>query len=245
MGNHKTLNLLYIGAGLDIKNMLTYVNKHISILNDNYACKDRVYICVDSLPRTPIQNDTSINYGKYKKDFTDELIKMCEESGFELREAISLDTKYVYNAMSCLKKVCYSCCGYTTPAYINPELWIFTNYKTNETIKYYLSTNIEVNQHELLLNDIRKSNVLYIHKHLPSSVLFSLYNRKPRKIVATYETCFQVNKTTKGSILKVLNYNINFFYRYILVLPDKNKIYNDFNDFKDKLHRFNKNVNNI
>ena len=46
MGNHKTLNILYIGAGLHIKNMLTFVNKNTSILNDNYVCNEKVYIAL-------------------------------------------------------------------------------------------------------------------------------------------------------------------------------------------------------
>lgn len=244
MVNRKNLNILYIGAGLDIKNILDYTNKNINILNDNYVCKERTYICVDSLPRTIHQTTRTINYKEYVSEFTDELIKICEERGFELKEALELDNTFVSN-ISILKYLYYSCVGYKAPRYINPELWIFTNHRTNETIRYYISTNIEINQHELLVRDIRNSNILYVNTYLPSSILFELFNRKPRKIVTTHTTCLQINKTNQNSILKVLNHNINFFYRYILVLGDKNKIYNDFNDFKDKLLKYNKNINNI
>ena len=87
MVNRKTLNVLYIGAGLDIKRILNYVNTNINTLNDNYVCKERVYICIDNLPRSPQQTSTRIQYKHYKKNFTDDLIKVCEENDFELREA--------------------------------------------------------------------------------------------------------------------------------------------------------------
>ena len=245
MVNRKIIRILYIGAGLDVKNILDYVNKNINVLNDNFVCKQREYICVDSLPRSPNQTLQSISYKNYVNNFTDNLIKICEERGFELKEAIQLDDTYRQNTLSLTKKCYYSFCGHIIPTHINPELWIFTNYKTNETIRYYISTNVDVNQHELLVRDIRNSNILYINKYIPSCVLFELYNRKQRKIVATCDTNFQVNKTNKDSILKVLNYNINFFNKYILLMPDKYRIYNDFNDFKDKVIKYNKNLNNI
>ena len=244
MVNRKTLNILYIGAGLDIAGVLNYVNTNINMLNDNYVCKVRVYICIDTLPRSPQQTSSQIQYKQYKTNFTDDLIKVCEEHNFELREAIQLDNTYGLR-VSCYKQMYYSCCGYEKPEYINPELWIFTNYKTNETIKYYISTNIEVNQDEQMVRDIRNSHILYINKHIPSEVLFQLYNRKTRKIVATAETSFQINKVTKGSILKILNYNINFFHRYILVTESDSRIFNDFNDFKTNLQLYNKNLNYI
>jgi hypothetical protein len=242
MGTHKTLRILYIGGGLDIKTTVEYVRKNINILNDNYVCNERIYICVDSLPRTPNQTSSTIDYSQYTVTFTHNLIKICEELGFELKEAIELDNNYAENRVGFAKKLYYKCRGYICPEYINPQLWIFKNYKTNETIRYYISTNIETTkENELLVKDIRESNILYIHKYIPSSVLFELYNKKARKIVATYDTVFQVNKTTKDSILKVLNYNINFYRKYILITPDKtNRLYNDFNDFKDKSIKYNK-----
>jgi len=241
MGNHKTLRTLYIGAGLDIKNTIEYIRKNIAILNDHYVCKENIYICVDSLPRTIHQNSKKINYSHYLHTFTDDLIKICEDLGFELKEAIELDSTYAQYELSCIKYIYYSCCGNICPEYINPQLWIFKNYRTNETIRYYISTSIEIHsEHELLVRDIRDSDILYINKYIPSSILFELYNRKSRKIVSTHNTVFQINKTTKDSILKILNYNINFFKTYILIAPDNtNRIFNDFNDFKDKSIKYN------
>ena len=242
MGNHKTLRTLYIGAGLDIKNTIEYIRKNIAILNNNYVCKEPIYICIDSLPRSIHQTSTTINYSHYNNTFTDELLKICEELGFELKEAIELDNTYAKHNLSCFKNLYYNCCGHLCPPYINPQLWIFKNYKTNETIRYYISTNIETtNISELLIRDIRDSDILYINKYIPSSILFELYNRKSRKIVATYDTVFQINRITKESILKILNYNINFYKTYILIAPDKtNRIFQDFNDFKDKSIKYNK-----
>jgi hypothetical protein len=250
MVNKKTFKILYIGAGLDIKTLLQNTETHIDILHlqntkpntsenkleinsSSSLNMTRIYVCVDSLPRSSDQTEVDILYTKYKQDFAYELISICETHGFELQQAIELDTTFSSSKVGIYKRIYYYCFGYNVPDYINPELWVFTNYKTHETIRYYISTNIEVNQHELLLHDIRDSDILYINTYIPSCVLFDIYHKKHRKLVCTEATSFQLNSITKNSILKILNYNINFFKSYIRLFADKTyTIFDSFNDIK-------------
>jgi hypothetical protein len=61
------------------------------------------------------------------------------------------------------------------PPHSNPTLFYFVNTKTNQILKYYVSTNILYNLSTELFNDINKSDILIISNYFPNKRLFELY----------------------------------------------------------------------
>ena len=75
----------------------------------------------------------------YKEKFIYNLVTYCGDCGFTLDSVSTTDKNYYKKIMTCNQRIYYLFNKF--PKYINPTLLAFTNQKTGQTIKYYISTN--------------------------------------------------------------------------------------------------------
>ena len=74
----------------------------------------------------------------------------------------------------------------------NPGMLIFTNNKTSQIEKYYISTNVKLNMCERLEADIRESWGLIIAGYHPNKIILD-YISKPIKLYCYTGTCYYLN----------------------------------------------------
>lgn len=216
--------ILYIGTGL-----------HVEPVIDFSEVKD--FIFIDTQPRSEF-DDCHVFFDKrmYKKNFILNLIKKFKILNFELVETIVLDKKFKKTYLSIIQKIYYK------PSNINPTILYFVNKKTNQTVKYYVSTNIKINYHKLLDFDLSSSDTLLISGHFPDDKLLN-YIDKPKKLVCYsgtvykcdiqeidektilpylkdtkyFSKCFFVNKKKNYKITEYENYNEMFKHNFIIL----------------------------
>lgn len=153
--------LLFIGASLNIK-----------IIDDFPNVKQFVF--VDSQPRSK-EDKYYFSDKDYNDKFIDKLLIIMNEYGFILSNIFLLDETYHTKILNLKKSLYYS--FYPLPLNLDPELLLFVNYKTNQEIKYYISTNIDYNMNYSLLYDIQNSDALIINEYKPSIKLFEYFNK--------------------------------------------------------------------
>jgi hypothetical protein len=138
MDEEEIKKILYIGADLNIN--------IVNIFNDV-----KIFVFVDNQPRSK-SDRYYFSDRDYNSNFIDKLLIIMYENGFKLSKNFSLDKNYHNNILNLKKKFYYSI--FDLPTYINPELFIFENNKTNQVVKYYISTNINDNMNESLYFDL-------------------------------------------------------------------------------------------
>lgn len=172
--------LLYIGSGIDFEPIV-----HFS--------KVKEFIFIDTLPRSEFDGyvfNGSLFYDEfYRHKFIDLMITNANKYGFELIEKISLDSEYYLKILTTEQKKLWSDNFLSKFPDINPCLMIFTNSKTYQTIKYYISTNIESNICESLKKDIIESTGIIISGYHPDKIILE-YISKPIKLYCYSQTCY-------------------------------------------------------
>ncbi len=151
-------SLLYIGAGIDVD-----VTK--------YFPQVEKFILIDIQPRSEHDRADSFDPLFYRDRFYPKLIESTKTNGFTLIKTKILDTQYYNKIFSLRQKIYYTIFRYQMPKYINPTLLTFRNDSTNQTIKYYISTNIHSNMNTELERDIRESDGLIVSGHNPNDKL--------------------------------------------------------------------------
>ena len=204
--------LLYIGTGTHIDPVL-----HFPLTKE--------FIFVDTLPRSNKDSPKVFNKKLYNIYFIDKLMQTCEENNFMLTEIIELDNKYKNKIFTLQQKIKYI---FEPLKYINPTLLIFTNLLSEQTIKYYISTNIEYNINSRLILDIEESDGLIISNYSPSTKILD-YFKKPKIFIGYSNMNYVINpsdifdKMKRESIIYMMYTNkseiiSNFFYKYYLVI---------------------------
>ncbi len=172
-------SLLYIGAGthLDIFKHFPYVEK---------------FILVDTQPRGYCNYNDSKNifdYGCYVKSFIGNLITQMCKNNFMLTSITKLDKKYYKKIFNTKQKIYYKLFKHKIPEFINPSLLVFNNIKSNQMVKYYISTSIEYNLTNELYQDIKETDGLIVSGHNPNLKLLDILDR-PIKFYGYSSTCF-------------------------------------------------------
>ncbi len=179
--------ILYIGAGLDI-----YITRQL-----NEACD---FIFVDSQPRSAYDDNTRFRKSLYNNSFLNNLIKEAYSLGFIFKKTIPLDNTY-YKKILTLRQTIYYLFN-KMPECINPMLVLFYNNKTQQSIKYYISTNIVKNMNKDLIDDISSCDALYVSGYNPNNC-FLFYVNKPIIFIGSSNTIYNFNDYTEEDLDEV------------------------------------------
>ena len=169
--------VIYLGVGCHIDPVV-----HLPNVNE--------FVFIDIQPCSEFDNK-SFNKDFYKTNFYDELIQKCTILGFDLQLIKELDNKYYKKIFTIKQKIYYFYCYKKTPKFINPTLLVFTNNKTKQILKYYISTNILYNMNELLLDDIRESDALIMSGYNPHTKLLNYFD-KPKIFLGYSKTNYTI-----------------------------------------------------
>lgn len=204
--------ILYIGAGTHIDPVM-----HFPLTQE--------FVFVDTLPRSDRDLPKTFNKKYYNIYFIDKLVQICEENNFKLKQIIELDKNYMNKILSIKQKINHI---FNPIKFINPTIFIFTNLLSGQTIKYYISTNIEYNMNSNLITDIEDSDALIISKYSPPTKLLD-YFIKPKIFIGYSNVNYNIDlndifdNKKRDSIVYIMNTNkteiiSNYFYKYYLVI---------------------------
>lgn len=200
-------------------NKILYIGtwNHIQPVRDFPLVKE--FIFIDTQPRSEF-DDKSFYQGFYKQNFYDDLIHKCICFGFHLKSKEVLDSTYYKSIFTLWQRIYYSLWN-VLPHHINPTLLTFFNERTRQTIKYYISTNIEYNMTVSLQQDIEEADALVVSGYHPNIKLLE-YFTKPKIFIGYSNTCYDLNKDKEeedNSIISVLHQTekSEYFYKYITV----------------------------
>lgn len=175
--------LLYIGAGLDFKPSI-----HFNQVKE--------FVFIDTQPRSKfdgvIHNRSLFFDGFYRHKFIDLLVKNAAKYGFELIERIELDLDYHKQILTQEQKDFWGMNFLEKFPDTNPGMLIFTNNKTSQMVKYYISTNIKLNMCERLKIDIAETTGLIIAGYHPDKIILN-YISSPIKLYCYTRTCYYLD----------------------------------------------------
>ncbi len=218
-------SLLYIGSGL-----------HIEIFKDFPYVKK--FVLVDTLPRSPYDLQNTFCNRLYKKNFVGDLISLLSKNNFTLTSITKLDEKYHEQIFSTKQKIYYEMSEHKIPEFINPTLLIFNNIKSNQMIKYYISTNFQLNLDEELFLDIKEVDGIIVCAHHPNKQLLDLLDR-PIKFYGYSSTSFSYNPENlylKNTIVEWIYENpvhaVKYFNEFYSVDKKNSNIYQVKNIFE-------------
>ena len=142
------------------------------------------FIYVDIQPRG--ENETShYDESGYKHNFVNDLTQKCFRFGYELLDDYPMDDEYVYTLLKGNKQHNWE----SKYPHINPHVFLFKNKYTNQTLKYYISTNFLYNMSPELRNDMCYADGLILSGYFPNKQLLQ-YFTEPKTIIGFTETYF-------------------------------------------------------
>jgi len=217
----------------DVKKVL-YIGSKLNIDYINEFPNANEFVFVDTLPRSSWDHTKFISK-LYDNFFINALNTNLKIQGFELIRRIEIDPTYYKKIMTCNQRLFTR---FHNIKYVNPCLLIYLNDKTNKTIRYYVSTNIEYNMNKLLRYDIKTSDSLLISSYVPNAILMK-YMETPKKLFGYSHTCFKpsIQQRIEKTIVDFLkeNYDIahTYFTEYFSICSDTGIItsYSHFYDF--------------
>ena len=170
--------LLYIGAGLDLKPLVDFL-------------ETTEFVFVDVQPRSEFDKPEFWFEGFYRNNFYPNLVKEASMYGFSLENTEELDSEYFQSIMSFRQRIKWLNRVKETFNHICPNLLTFYNYKTGQKLKYYISTNILTNMNWDLENDILNTDGLIISGFHPDKKLLN-YITNPINLLCYSETCYNI-----------------------------------------------------
>ena len=198
---------------------------HIQPVRDFPLVKE--FIFIDTQPRSEV-DDLSFHIGFYKRNFFDDLIHKCVCFGFKLKSAEVIDPNY-YKSIFTIKQRLYYYLWDILPNHINPTMLEFFNERTGQTIKYYISTNIQYTMTPNLQKDIEEADALLVSGYHPNIKLLE-YFTKPKIFIGYTDTCYDLDKKEdnkkednkkedKDTVISLLNqtFQSDYFDNYLLV----------------------------
>ena len=205
--------LLYIGTGLHIDPVLHFK-------------ETKKFIFIDTQPRSEFDTPNKFTYIFYRKQFIIDLEIKLSTYGFILDKCIVLQKKYYKNLFTFIQRLYYA---FTRPPLINPTLLVFTNKRTKQTIKYYVSTNIEYNMTDKIKKDISTCDGLIVSGYIPMICLLD-YITSPIKFFGYTKTCYSIpeentfDKEKDDTIIYFLHNNkcsIIYYFKEFYVVNDE------------------------
>jgi len=220
--------MLYIGAW-----------NHIECVNHFPNTKE--FIFIDTQPRSEFDS-LSFHQPFYRKIFFQDLLMECRKKQFRLTNLTEIDKTYYKKILSVTQLMDYKLMD--SYPFINPTLLSFVNNITEQTIHYYISTNIEYNMTPRLLQDIQSADALVVSGYFPKKILFDYLDKDmPKKFIGYSQTCYKTpideDPDEKDTIINFLKKPENiikndYFYSYYYVCYETGA-YKKFASFKDFL----------
>ncbi len=156
-------SIINIGSGLDIDFL-----KHFPQVEK--------FILIDSLPRANPDSTNSFDSIKYNQNFFRNLVVKFNSIGFVLKDKKVIEPKYHNKILSFKQKIFYWFYPNLLPEYINPTVLYFSSHQTNQSVKYYISTNIMTNFVSELESDIRNCDGLVLNGYIPDSKILGYFD---------------------------------------------------------------------
>ncbi len=218
--------IIYNMDDINYINKILYINSGLHIEPTIHFPFTKEFIFVDKQPRCKNEKENlSFDINNYNNKFIDDLFNMCNENNFKLKNTVELDNKFKNKILSLNQKMKYLI---YEPKYLNPTLLIFKNELTGQTIKYYISTNIEYNMNLELSEEIEDSEGFIVSGNSPStkildhffkSKIFLGYNNT-NYIINSNDYYDEYKRNTITYLLYTNKSNIinNYFYKYYLVI---------------------------
>lgn len=172
--------LLYIGSGVDFEPL-----GHFRDVKE--------FVFIDTLPRSRhdgLKYKNSLFYeGFYSPNFIFQLIKQINKFDYELVKKISLEPEYYNKYLTQEQKKFWGNNFLEKFPDINPQLLIFVNNKSQQILRYYISTNILTNMYDILKTDISESDCMLISGFHPDKIILE-YITRPIKLYCDTKTCY-------------------------------------------------------
>jgi hypothetical protein len=190
--NSHILIMLYIGANLHLDPL-----QHFS--------DEKEFVFVDTLPRSEFDRKGKFSDENYRFTFVDNLIVNCFAKGFHLIDQEELDSNYFTRIMTLAQRIKYFNRVKQTFPYICPNRLTFYNVETGQTLKYYVSTNLEHNMPiPSLENDLQNCDKWIVSGHHPTSCLTD-YTFIPSVMYGYSKTSFALDSRDDPSALDSLD----------------------------------------
>jgi hypothetical protein len=170
--------LIYIGAGLHLTPLKTFT-------------QTKEFIFVDTMPRSQFDKSSHFEPAFYSHHFIDNLINQCYKLNFYLVDIEDLDKKYFKKILSIKQRFLWLNKVKQKFPYISPTLITFYNTNTQQTLKYYVSTNILYNMNCQLESDCKTATGLIISGYHPNIKLLN-YIKRPLELYCYSQTCYNV-----------------------------------------------------
>jgi len=187
---------------------------HIQPVLDFPETKD--FIFIDTQPRSEF-DDKSFHLEFYKPHFVLRLFDVCNSYGFELIKTVELNSNYYKQIFTVYQRLYYL--YHPIPQYINPTLLVFINKKTQQTIKYYISTNIEYNMDISLAKSLSEYDSLIVSGFIPNKYLFSFFNQ-PKTFIGYTKTKYNIDNDDEIGKNSIMNTNEWYMYFDYIILVD-------------------------
>lgn len=174
---------LYIGSGLHIEPVIDFIHT-------------QEFIFIDIQPFTEFEYDKNDTFNdKFcRKNFVNNLKKKCVKIGFNLKEVRTLDYSYIEDFLGKYKYYCLKKLN-ILPEFCNPTLLLFENNKTNQKIRYYISTSIKNNMgrlNGLLEKEISECDSIIVSGYDPDSIILDCI-KQPIIFIGYSDTCYDIN----------------------------------------------------
>lgn len=229
-------------------NKILYVGAGLHIMPVTHFPQTKQFIFIDSQPRSEFDSTHPKFYnGFYRPHFVNDLVATCQHYGFILDSYTILDKKYYKNIIS--NKWYYSSWFYKIPTDINPTVLVFTNKRTKQTIRYYISTNIRFNMNNILENDIATSDGIIVSGYFPEIEILQYFIR-PKVFFGYTNTCYNISSSFSSDNENTIIYFLHkcicnrqyYFIEFYMVYDDSGVIIKceDFNSFLDNIKEHDK-----
>jgi len=201
-------------------NKILQINTNLNIKPIFDFPKTKHFIFIDILPR-------SNNIKNYNKNFYRDLVDLYKINGFKLMEIIEIDNIYHKKILPLGYKLYYF--FKKLPEYINPTLLCFFNIKTNQVIKYYISTDINNNINLDIIYEINTCDAIIVDNNTPIvNLLYYIIDMK--QFIGYSDTYYTMISKSDINLIK------NKFNKYIYIDHITNDIlkFNNFENFMTK-----------
>lgn len=137
------------------------------------------FVFVDTQPRSEFDS-MEPNLDFYRDQFVNTLLSAGVERNIELIDVRELDTLYIQDKDNL--------------PFLNPTLLTFMNNRTDQIIRYYISTNIRYNALRELADEIKQVDGLIVSGYYPDIALYDLLDeRRPIHFIGYSRTCYTIN----------------------------------------------------
>lgn len=181
------MKAFYIGAGLHFEPL-----HHFPFIKE--------FVFVDTLPRSEFDARNQFNPMFYHYDFIPKLVEECQTRGFlPLCPPQELDPHYFTHILSLKQRALWFSRVKILFPHICPTRFTFYNSVTKQTLKYYVSTNIETNLFSTTLcNDIASCTIWIVCGHWPC--IDHINSANNLKLIVYTSTCLSTDNIKNAKI---------------------------------------------